>query len=634
MSRLADLKNAKSLKNLAPLLGFTPKTLAYVLYKIPEEIRYKEFSIPKKMGGERVIKAPQPQLKILQRNLADLIQDCIEEIEGEKGYKKQLSHGFKRGFSIVTNATKHRNKRFVFNADLADFFPSINFGRVRGYFIKNNKFLLDEKISTILAQIACHENSLPQGSPCSPIISDLVAQVLDSYMVGLAKEQKCTYSRYVDDITFSSNSKSFPAAVAFETKSTSIPKKWCGLGDCSIWVPGKDFVNQIQRAGFQLNPQKTRMQFADSRQTTTGLVVNKKVNVKIEYYRTVRSQCHALFNKGSFYRKSIVEGEEIRESGTLKQLEGALSFIFHVKKPKAPLRQKFKDKNGKPLTKAAIYEHGPNYERKETFKVGRKPERGLLKLYRNFLFYKYLYGLSRPLIMCEGKTDNVYLSCALNQLVDKFPVLTHRDTHPKTKQPIVVHDLQIFRNHGAVREVWNHAAGASFLATLIRRFKEFIQPFKAPGFKFPIIIVVDNDDGPRKKGGVYHAIQSHGHKDVDGTLPYYHVLENVYVVPLPQVIKGVDIDFEDLFDKATWKRKHGKKIFKKFPEDLTKEFGKSVFADHVIRPNQAKINFSAFEPLFTILSEIISNYKPPAAKQFKRKPDRIIKSSQVGPHVL
>jgi Reverse transcriptase (RNA-dependent DNA polymerase) len=84
--------------------------------------------------------------------------------------------------------------------DLKDFFPMFNFGRVRGVFIHNNNFKLNDKVATIIAQIASFENVLPQGSPCSPVIADLIAHLLDVRPVRLAKQHNLTYSRYADDL--------------------------------------------------------------------------------------------------------------------------------------------------------------------------------------------------------------------------------------------------------------------------------------------------------------------------------------------------------------------------------------------------------------------------------------------------
>src|SRR5690606_10472469 len=135
--------------------------------------------------------------------------------------RRSLAHGFERRRSIVTNASLHKRRRYVLNLDLEDFFPSFNFGRIRGFFIKDKHFGLDEKVATVLAQIACHDNELPQGSPCSPIISNLVAHLLDVRLARMAKRYKCTYSRYADDRTFSTNQREFPSQLAVPLPNAS-----------------------------------------------------------------------------------------------------------------------------------------------------------------------------------------------------------------------------------------------------------------------------------------------------------------------------------------------------------------------------------------------------------------------------
>ena len=85
MSRLIKLKETKSLSDLAELLGFKPKAVSYILYKIPEKTKYIEFEIPKKNGEKRLIKAPTEKLKKLQRRLADLLNECFNQISKESG---------------------------------------------------------------------------------------------------------------------------------------------------------------------------------------------------------------------------------------------------------------------------------------------------------------------------------------------------------------------------------------------------------------------------------------------------------------------------------------------------------------------------------------------------------------------
>lgn len=225
MDHLKNLKKIKSINQFAQLIGFEAKYLSYILYKIPINEKYYEFTLQKKCGGERVISSPEKRLKLLQRRLSNLLNNCIQDIKSRKQTKNPLSHGFiKKADSdeknkpkiigIHSNARCHRNKRYVINFDLEDFFSSFNFGRVRGFFIKNNDFKLNPNIATLIAQIACHQNKLPQGSPCSPIITNLITHILDVRLALWAKKYNCYYSRYVDDITFSTNKKIIPPELA------------------------------------------------------------------------------------------------------------------------------------------------------------------------------------------------------------------------------------------------------------------------------------------------------------------------------------------------------------------------------------------------------------------------------------
>ena len=296
MSQLSELKSATSLSNVARLLGFKPAALSYILYIKPDLRKYKKFDIPKRSGGMRQICAPLDELKLLQRRLADCFQNCIEEINkaNKRGdddeHPDRIAHGFKRRRSIITNARPHRSRRYVFNVDIQDFFGSINFGRVRGYFIADKNFQLRAEVATVLAQIACFENTLPQGSPCSPIISNLIGHIVDIHVAKLCERVGCTYTRYADDLTFSTNKPMFPKQIAMQS-----------AGNEHSWLPGRELSRVIAKCGFVLNSRKTRMQYRDSRQEVTGLIVNSKINVRREYRHLVRAMVHRLFTTGSFY---------------------------------------------------------------------------------------------------------------------------------------------------------------------------------------------------------------------------------------------------------------------------------------------------------------------------------------------
>ena len=221
----------------------------------------------------------------------------------------------------MTNARAHTARRFVVNFDIEDYFPSFNFGRVRGFFISNNDFKLSPGVATILAQIAIHNNELPQGSPCSPVIADLITHVLDVRLAQLAKSNRCMYSRYTDDITFSTNQIDLPSAIASGSSTAS-------------WALSSNVMKIVSKAGFTINTTKTRVQTAPSRQVVTGLTVNKKVNIHADYYRSARSMCNALFTKGIYHAPvtaAIPVATPPVALTSLLPLEGALNFIYSVK---------------------------------------------------------------------------------------------------------------------------------------------------------------------------------------------------------------------------------------------------------------------------------------------------------------
>lgn len=158
---IEKLRAAQTRQELAEILGIKESSLTYILYALEESEKYKKFSIPKKSGGEREICAPDPRLKSLQRKVANILSEIFANSSDGEGDVGRLvnssSHGYRSGRSIYTNASAHKKKRFVFNVDIENFFGSIGFPRVYGFFLKNNKFKLRSKIAATLAHIICTE---------------------------------------------------------------------------------------------------------------------------------------------------------------------------------------------------------------------------------------------------------------------------------------------------------------------------------------------------------------------------------------------------------------------------------------------------------------------------------------------
>lgn len=584
MSKLAKLRKASSLSDLANILEIPAKSISYLLYKRPKKELYQEFEIPKKTGGVRTISAPCTELKYLQKQLAKLLQECADEIEKaataknnlnlkyREPKKRSLSHGFKPGYSIVTNAVSHRNKNLVLNIDLHDFFGSIHFGRIRGYFIKNNNFKLNQKVATVVAQIASHENSLPQGSPCSPIISNLIAHVLDIKLAKIAYAEKCTYSRYADDITFSTNKKSF---------SESLVK--CIDPEAHSWVAGTVLEGTIKTSWFSLNPQKTRLQYRDSRQTVTGLTVNSKVNVRAEYHRTAKAMTHKLFRTGSFeVLKANKEGLPEKTTGSVHQLNGILSFIYMINDYNRKLRTKH------PLNPA--------------FEPATEKLKSIEESHRKFIFYKDFYASAIPTIICEGKTDNIYLRAAIYSLSAKYPELveTSKDGSKKLK-------IKLFKYTDQIKHLMGLTGGTGEMVKFMMSFTKECAFFKAPNGLKPVIMLIDNDQGASEIYNKIHQIKKLAKKP-DGSDEFHYIGQNLYVLPTP-LNKGNQTMIEDLFDPALLKTVLSGKTFNPNDKKMTSsEYSKNHFAKYVIKAQQATIDFSGFEPVLNSILKIIKNH--------------------------
>ena len=575
MSQLKVLKAATTLGDVAHLLEIKAGMLSFLLYKKPKATLYTKFYIPKSYGGTREIWAPDKDLKLIQHRLAQLLQNCVAEINAEHGHAEDhgqhgIAHGFKRKHTIMTNARAHVTRRFVFNVDLHDFFGSINFGRVRGYFLKDKNFALQPKVATVFAQIACHENKLPQGSPCSPVISNLIGHTLDIPLARLAASAGCTYTRYADDLTFSSNKHSFSSRIA--TQDDVAEDKW---------IPGQGLKRLVKRGGFSFNDSKTRMQYRDSRQEVTGLVVNRKVNVPASYRYTVRAMVDKLFKTGKF--EFIVKTFDAHgvpaltaSPGQNRQLMGMLSYIDQVDLFNRKLCEKNK-------TEPA---HTP----------------GRIELFRRFLYFDAFYAPAMPVIVCEGETDNTYLKHAIKSLASSYPMLATAGSPPKL-------GVRLFkyaeRRTSHITEI---TGGVGGLCKLMKHYQGDInKKFKAPPPKHPVIVLIDNDSGAEQHLRCNR--WDHGQEEANWYRAIHSRRRQPIVVPTPLVSGGGKTMIEDFFDEATLATTlNGKTFSKKNDGDKETEYGKTAFARDVVEKNAGTIDFTGFKSILDRVAAVIDEY--------------------------
>jgi hypothetical protein len=606
MEQLKSLKKVTTKSEFAQLLGIKPSVFTYCLYVIRPENQYSQFKIPKKNGGYRTINAPTRTLKTIQSALSNLLLDCLDEINKDKFPSSEmfkaeainskflkikcsnsaikqpsLSHGFERKRSIITNAMMHVGRKNVFNIDLENFFGSFNFGRVRGFFIKNKNFKLCPDIATIIAQIACNNNELPQGSPCSPVITNLIVHSLDLRLAKLASNDSCIYTRYADDITFSTRENKFPINIAKE--------------DDNKFYPSKKLNSEIKSAGFVINDKKTRNQYKDSRQDVTGLIVNKKPNTKKEYWRTVRAQCNSLFKTGEF--KELVGDSYI--IGNINRLEGKLNFIDQVDhynklRQSVPLNPKY-------------------YLKKEANKSQAKKRRYLYTgreiTFSNFLFYRLFYANELPTILTEGKTDNIYLKAVIHMLADKHSSLASAKSGNSSYKLL----LKFVEYSERTKYLLELYGGTDYLMDFIKNYNLNYNVYKAPKPNNPVIIVVDNDDGPKGLINYINKIKDaklfpQTAKDIRSS-EFIHIFHNLYLVLTPRAEDNCPTDIEYFFTDKDRLREYKNKCFNTHSNrDTENDLSKDSFANHIIHANKNDIDFSRFNGLLNRMEKVIEHY--------------------------
>jgi RNA-directed DNA polymerase len=281
---------------------------------------YRTFEILKRNGEPRQIHAPVRPLKFVQRQLAATLYEIHRP--------RSCVYGFIKDRSILGNARRHTKHRWLLRVDLEDFFPTINFGRVRGLFLAA-PFSFPAPVATMLAQLTTYQNSLPQGAPTSPTLSNYICHRLDYDLISLAARHKCYYTRYADDLNFSANQRTFPSELGIlETSGTSLKA-----------TVGEELRGVIEAAGFKINTKKVHLKRSNSRQLCTGLVVNAQPNVRREYVKEIRALLHmwrkfGLINAGErFFSRMDRENRVVKpKPETLRYvIQGKLQFLGSIK---------------------------------------------------------------------------------------------------------------------------------------------------------------------------------------------------------------------------------------------------------------------------------------------------------------
>lgn len=288
--------------HLALLLGVSHEYLAKVINS--KESFYREFSIPKRNGGKRSIRAPYPSLLNTQWWIYNNILKKIKVNE--------CAHGFVEKKSIVTNSRLHLKQNELLKIDLKDFFPSISINRIISIF---NHIGYNHQISYYLSAICTLENQLPQGAPTSPYLSNIVAYRLDRRLINFAKKFNLKYTRYADDLTFSGD---------------EIPAKLINY-----------ITAIIKNEGFEVNTTKTRLyKNKNTRRIVTGVSVNgDSLSLPKSYKRDLKQELFFIMKYGF---DSHVAKLKIRKSNYLNVILGKINYWLMIE-PKNEFALKAKE---------------------------------------------------------------------------------------------------------------------------------------------------------------------------------------------------------------------------------------------------------------------------------------------------
>ncbi|HEU4790766.1 MAG TPA: reverse transcriptase domain-containing protein [Flavobacterium sp.] len=286
-----------NISHLAQLVGYKKEYLKKA--SIYTDNFYRNFEITKRNGTKRLISEPLPSLKEIQLWILKNILYKIPVSPVAKAYKPKAR--------IIENLKFHRNRPKVLTLDLENFFPSIKMKAAQNVFLNLG---YSKYMANILSKLCTKDDSLPQGAPTSPYLSNLIFKSADALIFDFCRQRKIRYTRYADDLSFSGD---------FDEKELL-----------------ENVTDVIESLNFKINNTKTKLMTPNTRQTVTGIVVNQKPQV-VSHKRNALRQ--ALYYIKKFGLKEHQEYKEIVQKNYLEHLLGKINFVLQIN----PEDNEFKD---------------------------------------------------------------------------------------------------------------------------------------------------------------------------------------------------------------------------------------------------------------------------------------------------
>ena len=295
---------------------FTDERRLHRQTAIPDLQHYTYAFRKRACGPPRLIEAPKPSLKTMQRHILEEILDAVPA--------HTAAHGFVAGRSCRGGAAVHVGAAVVACFDIADFFPTTPLGRVHALFRSLGYPHAAARVLTRLCSTATPESilgrvpdphrhtraalqaycrpHLPQGAPTSPALANLVAYRLDARLAGLAASLGGWYTRYADDLAFSGDS-------AFARRTAVLTQAVAAI---------------VADEGYRLNERKTRIMRSGHRQQITGIVVNAHPNVPRQSFERLKAILH------NCQRNGLDAENRERHPDFRAHLAGRVGWVEHV----------------------------------------------------------------------------------------------------------------------------------------------------------------------------------------------------------------------------------------------------------------------------------------------------------------
>ncbi len=277
--------------------------------------QYFYFTIPKPKGGVRQIEAPASPLKNIQRKLNERLQCVYFNIQSPAAYgfiiNTTKQHRNNQTKNIITNAQKHLGNSYLLNIDLDNFFHQISQKTVISIYT-GHPFYFPKKLASTLAKLCTNKQRLPMGAPTSPVLSNFACLNLDKELIKWAKAQHITYTRFVDDLSFSSQKPITQHHIS-------------------------DIKQILANHNFKIDPAKTKLYKPHQDKIVTGLVLKDQIELPEQYLIELNKDIDRL---QKVTEVQIITGNIDKPLASKKfkqQIMGKINFIATVKGYDSPV---------------------------------------------------------------------------------------------------------------------------------------------------------------------------------------------------------------------------------------------------------------------------------------------------------